>query len=84
VVGTRAGGIPEAVLPGKTGLLVDPGDPETLAHAIVTLLKDREMREVLGAAGRERVREKFGVDRLVEGTLAAYQRFAGRPATALT
>ena len=84
VVGTRAGGIPEAVVPGRTGLLVEPGDPAALAHAVVTLLKDREMREVLGAAGRERVRERFGVDRLVEGTLAAYLRFAGRPAAALT
>lgn len=76
VVGTTAGGIPEAVVPGRTGLLVEPGDPAALAHAIVVLLEDREMRQVLGEAGRQRVRESFGVDRLVDGTLAAYERFA--------
>jgi len=74
VVGTRAGGIPEAVLPGETGLLVDPGDPKELAAAMVALLKDDTLRKSYGEAGRLRVAEHFGVDRLVEGTLAVYER----------
>ena len=76
VVGTRAGGIPEAVVPGVTGLLVDPGEPQPLAAAIVRLLKDPDLRRTYGHAGRKRVGELFGVDRLVEGTLAAYEKFA--------
>ena len=40
VVATRAGGIPEAVVHGETGLLVPPGEPAPLAQAIVRLLKD--------------------------------------------
>ena len=78
VVGTRAGGIPEAVIPHKTGLLVEPADSKALAAAIVTLLKDSTLRNEYGEAGRERVAKHFGVDRLVEGTLEVYQRITSR------
>ena len=78
VVGTRAGGIPEAVVPGETGVLVEPGEAKPLAAAIVALLKDRAQRQAYGESGRARVRELFGVDRLVEGTLAAYRSFTDR------
>ncbi len=78
VVGTRAGGIPEAVIPGETGLLVEPADSKALAAAIVRLLKDPDRRKQFGEAGRARVAEHFGVDRLVDGTLEAYQRIASR------
>ena len=78
VVGTTAGGIPEAVVPEETGLLVDPGDAKALAHAIVRVMKDAELRKRFGEAGRARVEEHFGVDRLVEGTLEAYNRVAAR------
>ena len=78
VVGTRAGGIPEAVVPDETGLLVEPADAKALAAAIVRLLKDAALRKQLGEAGRARVTEQFGVDRLVDGTLEAYKRIASR------
>jgi L-malate glycosyltransferase len=77
VAGTRAGGIPEAVEDGVTGLLVPPGNADALADAIVRLLQDAPRRARMGAAGRERVRDQFGVDRLVEGTLDVYQRCRG-------
>lgn len=76
VVGTRAGGIPEAVVDGETGALVEPGEAAPLAAAIVRMLKDPALRRTCGEAGRIRVRERFGLDRLVEGTLAAYEKFA--------
>jgi glycosyltransferase involved in cell wall biosynthesis len=76
VVGTTAGGIPEAVVPHVTGELVEPSDPKPLAAAIVTLLKDRALRRAYGDAGRRHVAANFGVDRLVEGTLACYRRFS--------
>ena len=78
VVGTRAGGIPEAVVPDETGLLVEPADAKALAAALVRLLKDAALRKQLGEAGRARVTEHFGVDRLVDGTLEAYSRIASR------
>ncbi|MBL8138823.1 MAG: glycosyltransferase [Acidobacteria bacterium] len=74
IVGTRAGGIPEAVVDGTTGLLVPPGNSEALADAIVRLLGDATSRRRMGDAGRARVAAQFGVDRLVDGTLAVYER----------
>ena len=73
VVGTSAGGIPEAVVDGQTGLLVPPSEPAPLAQAIVRLLKDAELRARYGRAGQVRVEEHFGVDKLVEGTLEVYR-----------
>jgi len=78
VVGTKAGGIPEAIVDEATGLLVEPGDAKALAAAIVRLLKDAELRKQFGDAGRARVEAHFGVDRLVEGTLSVYERIAVR------
>lgn len=77
VVGTRAGGIPEAVVHGETGLLVPPAEPKPLASAMVRLLKDPLLRAQYGHAGRTRVEQHFGVNKLVEGTLAVYQDLVG-------
>ena len=73
-VGTRAGGIPEAVADGETGLVVPTHDPTALAHAIVRLLQDEPLRLRMGDAGRARATEQFSVEKMVEGTLAAYGR----------
>ncbi len=52
VVGARAGGIPDVVKDGETGLLVDPDSPAEIADALVRLLSDRELAERLGTGGR--------------------------------
>jgi glycosyltransferase involved in cell wall biosynthesis len=72
VVASRAGGIPEAVVGGETGLLVPPADDSALAAGIVKLLKDAPLRERLGAAGRARVDAEFSVAKMVEDTLRVY------------
>jgi glycosyltransferase involved in cell wall biosynthesis len=77
VVGTRAGGIPEAIDHERTGLLVRPQHADELAAAIVRLLKDPELRATLGAAGRAHVEREFSVEKMVEGTLAVYQSRLG-------
>jgi len=71
-VGTSAGGIPEVIDEGRTGLIVPPHDPPALAEAIVRLLLDPGLRASMGQEGLRRVREKFSVQRMVEGTLTAY------------
>ncbi len=71
VVATTAGGIPEVVEDGKTGLLVPARDPGALATAIVEMLADPARRESYGRAGRESVK-RFDCARAVEGTLAVY------------
>lgn len=78
-VGTRAGGIPEVVDDGGTGLLVPAHDPQALAGAIVRLLKDPALRARMGQAGLARVRTAFSVERMVEETLAAYARVVQMP-----
>jgi len=77
VVATGAGGIPEVVEDGVTGLLVPPHDAGALADAIVALLKDEPRRQRMGEAGLARVRARFSVDGLVDETLAVYARVAG-------
>lgn len=73
VVGTRTGGIPEAVRDNETGLLVPPHDEAALAAAIVRLLKEPHLRARLASSGRQRVAEYFGVDRMVNETLHVYE-----------
>ena len=83
VVGTTAGGIPEAVVPGVTGELVPPADAKLLAAAMIRLLKDPELCREYGRAGRDHVARHFGVDKLVEGTLECYRRFASQSANSV-
>lgn len=74
VVGTSAGGIPEAVVPGETGLLVPPGDAKALATGILRLLKAPALRRAMGEAGYARVADRFSAAHLVQGTLDVYRR----------
>ena len=54
VVGARAGGIPDVVADGETGVLVDPDRPDEIADALVRILSDRALAERLGEGGRTR------------------------------
>ena len=77
VVATRAGGIPESVVDGETGLLVPTREPAALASAIVRMLRDRPWRHALGRAGRARARAHFSAARMVAETAAVYDALAG-------
>jgi L-malate glycosyltransferase len=79
VVATAAGGIPEVVEDGVTGLLVPPRDHAAMAGAIVRLLNDAALRRQMGDAGRRTVRERFSVERMVLDTLRVYHRVAMHP-----
>jgi len=79
IVGTRAGGIPEVVAEGRTGLLVEARDPHQLADAILRLIQDEAMRKRMAEAGYARVRERFTVERMVADTAAVYSRLAAVP-----
>jgi L-malate glycosyltransferase len=78
IVATRAGGIPEVVTDGETGLLVPPRDGRALADAILIAMRDAGRRASLVSAGRARVEERFSADRMVEATLEVYAALAGR------
>jgi len=74
VIASRVGGVPEIVRDGVDGLLVDPGDEDQLVDALVALAGDQALRVSLGAAGRSRVAEQFGIDRSAQALLAIYER----------
>ncbi len=71
VVGTRAGGIPDAIVDGETGLLVPQGDPAALGAALGRVLTDAELAGRLGAAGRQRVLTVANWDRAAAEILGA-------------
>ncbi len=86
VVASRVGGIPEVVVPGETGLLVDlalkpgtfePTDPAAfsagLAAAINQLARDPELRAAMGKRGRQRVLDHFSWDAIALTTLELYR-----------
>jgi len=73
IVACRAGGIPEVVQHGTTGLLVTPGDVKELCQAIRILVQQPEMRLKMGRAGRRLVCEGFSIERMVLGNLRVYE-----------
>ena len=84
VVATRVGGNPELVEEGRTGLLVPPSDPAGLAAALARYSEDPALAAAHGAAGRERARAEFSLERMVTRYAALYDEGArrGRPAPA--
>jgi len=66
VIATDVGGNGEAVVHGKTGVLVPPADPEAMASAIIDLASDPELRARFGEAGKKRVEEHFTLRKMVE------------------
>jgi glycosyltransferase involved in cell wall biosynthesis len=65
VIATCVGGNPEIIVDGINGLLVPPQDEQALAEAILRILQDAHLGRRLSQAGQERVRAKFGFDRLL-------------------
>ena len=78
VVASDAGGLPEVVEHGVTGLVVPRGDAGALAHAIGSLLADTERRRAMGQAGRERALRLFDWDRSAEQFEQLYREVAAR------
>ena len=73
IAATRAGGIPEVVTDGVTGLLAAVNDPRALGAQIAALLQDRALAARLAAAARARA-DDFSVERLTDRTLTVYER----------
>jgi glycosyltransferase involved in cell wall biosynthesis len=73
VVASRVGALPETIVAGETGLLVEPDDAPALADAILCLLDDDGLRATMGANGRRRALEVFSWDRVAEEALRRYR-----------
>jgi glycosyltransferase involved in cell wall biosynthesis len=78
VVASAVGGLLDLVVDGETGVHVPPRDVPALRRALERLLRDRELRRRMGAAGRERIRRHFGWAAVTDALLSAYSEAAGR------
>lgn len=76
VVGCRAGGIPEVVVEGESGLLVNPGDVDDLRANLVRLLGNPSLRLQMGRAGRARVQSQFSRGALARHSAELYAEMA--------
>jgi glycosyltransferase involved in cell wall biosynthesis len=73
VIGARVGGIPELVVDGETGILIEPEDPAALASALEDLARDPERRRELGRRARERIAAEFSAEDVARRTVALYR-----------
>jgi glycosyltransferase involved in cell wall biosynthesis len=74
VVSTNRGGPAETIVHGETGYLVEPGDAGGLARAVITLLRDPELRQRMGQAGRARVERLFSAQAMAGGFMRAVEQ----------
>lgn len=77
VVSTTVSGIPEAVMPGQTGELVEPEDIAALARALLLLLEDPAKARAYGEAGRALLAERFSIEVVTRSYLELWQEVGG-------
>lgn len=73
IVASRVATIPEVVVDGETGVLVPAGDPLSLAEALAGLAQAPEQARAFGEAGRQRLRERFSIEKMVGDTELLYR-----------
>jgi glycosyltransferase involved in cell wall biosynthesis len=73
VVTSRSGTVPETVMDGVTGFVVEKNNVEELAQALLLLLRDDDRREAMGRAGRRRVLQYFSWDAIAQGLRDRYE-----------
>ncbi|MDQ5824190.1 MAG: glycosyltransferase, partial [Chloroflexota bacterium] len=74
VVASKLDGIPEAIVPGENGILLDPLDSESFANTILELLADNEQREMLGRKARKFVQGHYSWDIVAKRYQALFMR----------
>jgi glycosyltransferase involved in cell wall biosynthesis len=74
VIATSSGGVYSVVDEGTTGMLVPPSDSESLARKILELLRDPLRARAIGENAREMVQRDFPISRMIDDTVALYER----------
>jgi glycosyltransferase involved in cell wall biosynthesis len=78
IVSTAAGGVSSLFENGKEGLMVQPGDVQGLSFSMISLLRNRELRQALGRAAARRAREQFDVSTMVQAHEALYESLVNK------
>ncbi|MBD7970811.1 glycosyltransferase family 4 protein [Paenibacillus gallinarum] len=73
IVATFVGGIPEVILNGKNGFLIDPGDIDGLTESLETLINDKKLRQAMGMENRIIISEKFDMNIITKKLRTIYQ-----------
>lgn len=77
VITTRHSGLPEQVVDGENGFLVDEGDYLSLAEAILFFMDHAEIWARLSAAGRRHVKENYNAHTLLDKQISCYEEVIG-------
>lgn len=78
-IGSNINGVPEVIVDGLTGFLVEPNNPDELAEKVSLLLEDEALRNRMGTAGRQRAAEHFDRERLAQQLLDLYRELLSTP-----
>jgi glycosyltransferase involved in cell wall biosynthesis len=78
VIATRVGGIPDVIEDGVNGLLVDPGQPEALARAMIVMLTDDALRTRLREAAHRDVRKRYSTESVIADLEMLYSELGVR------
>lgn len=73
VVATASGGTPEVIEDGVNGVLVPARNPELLAAGIISIIRDRDRAKKMGENGRQTVKARFSVEKMVSETVGVYR-----------
>jgi len=76
IIATKVGGIPEIIQNEKTGLLINPANPDELADAIRNLINNPDLRKKLSINANQKIFQEFSFEKMLKRTLAAYENKA--------
>jgi glycosyltransferase involved in cell wall biosynthesis len=77
IIGYNVGGIPEAVIHNRTGILINKRDPLLLAEGIMTLLSNKHLCQAMGKAGQIRVMDSFNIEVVSRKHRELYSQYFG-------
>ncbi len=78
VVASNIYGIPELVVNGRTGCLVEEDDIDGVAHAVITMLRNRDLRVSMGTEARKCYEARFRIETCVSNTVDVYRELVGK------
>lgn len=73
IIGSNVGGIPDIIIAGKTGLLVEQKNEKDLAKAILKILKNKKLTKKLVLQGKKHIKENFSWDKITKKYIEMYK-----------